>query len=201
MNKSLAIKKDYSFVDEKIYSAKEEVVEKFSNYFGMEFKEMIKMFSEYSIISEEKLANTGKNSKNTIRCYHLLKQQLAILSHKAINYLKLLQYIANDDNVCYEDEWFETILEQLRIFHFGQGMTGAAINELLIPLRNIQNQFQSLLNQINHLNFYQGQMLDELGMSYEERKLDITDCVVASNRILDDKTSLYYGKHRKILKK
>lgn len=179
----------YGLTEGKIYSVNE-ILKNFKDYFGISFEEMKQLFSASQIPFD----SNRIDSKERQTCDCLWKQQLAILSHKAMNYLYLLEYIANDNNVCYEDEWTEKILEQLEIFHFGRGMTGSGINQLLFPLSHLMRQIQVLLQKINSVD---ANLLDNLAIYYEENKMYLLDNMVSSCDRIEDKTSLKNAKRMK----
>ena len=179
----------YGLIEGKIYSVNE-ILKNFKDYFGISFEEMKQLFSASQIPFD----SNRIDSKKRQTCDCLWKQQLAILSHKAMNYLYLLEYIANDNNVCFEDEWTEKILEQLEIFHFGRGMTGLGINQLLFPLSHLMRQIQALLQKINSVD---ANLLDNLAIYYEENKMYLLDNMVSSCDRIEDKTSLKNAKRMK----
>ena len=143
--------------DNKVYNL-QNVLDDFSNYFGMSFLEVENLFFDYKMIDKKLICN----SIYSMEIYYYFQSYLAILSHKAIRYLMILKYIATDNNVCEEDEWYEAILKNLGIFHFGRIMSGSEINKILICLANTMNEFQSVLKFANSFDSYSYDNLDKI---------------------------------------
>ena len=134
--------------------------------------------------------------------YYLLKQRLTILKHKGINYLSLLQYVAEMPDLFHEDEFNELIFETLNISHYGKGMLGKHLKQLLVPLANIVKETNNLNTEINNLENYHRQRYDFFARTYGEDKFYAVDNVVCTDdTIVVDKTSFNGNKCRKLTRK
>lgn len=205
--KSKSIIRDYLFDNDKIYNV-EDVVNNFSSYFGISFEEMVKLYSNYSIIDEVDVWNYvfynfdkmyecsigfyGKEiiTSKRLRDYFYYKELLAVLGHKGINYLNVLKYVADSNNIFAEDDFYEKALENLEVFHFSKGMTGKHLNKIMIALYHIMNEFKSNLKEINRLDGYDRQRVNELSFIFDENDVAACDCLVLTDDRYLDKTSL-----------
>lgn len=199
--------------NKKLYSAKD-ILEDFSKYMGMDVNEFKNLFSNYEVIDfssieEYIIKNEGNMWENRYdikditsiikvrkRDYVYLNQKLALIAHKALNYLMLLEYIASNSSVFLEDKWFEMILERLEIYHFSRVMKGETINELLGSLYNMKNVFLDTLEQVNCLESYDRQILSDFFLCCGERgicrnnTMSSLDCVISYDSTDFNKTSL-----------
>lgn len=127
--------------------------------------------------------------------YEMFRQKIAILAHKGMTYLSLLIYVANEKNIFQEDDFHELIFNYLNISHYGKGMTGKHLKQLLTPLSYIVKEINTTLTKINNLETYRMQIFDSLACHYGENKLYTTDKLIyTDDSYYIDKTTFYHKK-------
>lgn len=196
----------------------EDVLGMLPDYFEMDFKQLNDFFSGYQVIGEEKVIqyvtwhqdamweNRFKRQENLeqmikmrLQDYYILRENLAVLSHKALNYLFLLEKIANSRDERLE-EFDQKLFRQVEIFPWYGELDGYDFNRILIPLFHITTQFLNLLHQINHLETYHRKVYPNTFLSsYDE--VYVGDFVIENEQFNWDKTSLRGSFKRRILKK
>lgn len=199
--------------DEKSYHVGD-IIKNFPIYFGISFEEVRTLFFYYKKIDKEEIKeyiynnqefmwenrynekeNVEKIIEERILDYILLEQKIAILAHKGINYLNMLDYVASIPDILHEDDFYELVFERLQISHYGKGMIGSHLKKILIPLNNIVKELKELLKEINTLENYNRQRLDSFARSYGEYKYYAIDNVVFNDAsIIVDKTSINCSK-------
>lgn len=196
----------------------EDVLGMLPDYFEMDFKQLNDFFSGYQVIGEEKVIqyvtwhqdamweNRFKRQENLeqmikmrLQDYYILRENLAVLSHKALNYLFLLEKIANSRDEKLE-EFDQKLFRQVEIFPWYGELDGYDFNRILIPLFHITTQFLNFLHQINNLETYHRKVYpDTFLSSYDE--VYVGDFVIENEQFNWDKTSLRGSFKRRILKK
>ncbi len=163
------------------YNAKD-IIDNFSNYFGISFEEMKNYFNEYKIITKEELYNYIKNNRSkmfekdstslnriletrTID-YEYFKEVLEILSSDANQYLSLLEYVANLENMMDQVEEKELLLKKIDIFHYAKVLTGESVNKIFLDLAHLLIPFQEMLKRINNFETYHYQSVDSFMLIY-----------------------------------
>lgn len=201
--------------DEKMYHVGD-VLNNFANYYGVTVEEIPNLFAIDKVITKEQIinyllknqnllwenrygikANINNIIKERMLDYDMFYQKLAILSHKGLNYLSLLQYVANIPDVFHEDEFYERIFEQLHISHYGKGMIGNQLRQLLVPLMHIVKEIQKNLKVVNDLETYNHQSFDSFARNYGETEFHAIDFVTyREESLIADKTTFDATKRR-----
>lgn len=184
-------------IDEKTYHIGD-VLTNFSDYFGMSLDETISLFYNYQLITKD----YEMPNEDIVEDYNLLTQKLAILSHKGMNYLSLLQYVANIPDILHEDDFYELIFEKLKICHFGKGMSGKHLKQLLYPLMQIVKEAQETSSLLNELKNTQRPKFDLLARTYRDFELHYIDSIICQEHDhITDKTSFGSTKQKNLTKK
>lgn len=183
----------------------EELINHFSQYFGINFEEMKQVFLNCNFISETDIVNYIKNNKekmwenqaqmnvdiniiitSRIQYYQQMKNKLLILANRGLNYLEIINYIANSLNIFEENKFYETILKKLDLFHYGKHMMVEDINYLINTITHIYQEYSKLLRKINHLETYHQHRNDNFNIIPEESKdyyLDYVDLSEINNSV------------------
>ncbi len=215
----------YGIDDERIYNLKD-IINNFSNYFGFSFEELNNIFANYEILTYDAIGKYIRDYKNKMFefkfdrnidvseilkkrkvDYDFFKKTLAILSAKGLRYLELLEYMGNMNSDIDRVDEFESVIEELGIFHYGSILKGIDINRLLSKINNIINLFDDNLDKINSLSTYDSQNIDNFALIMGGDGLYPLESLVAKDNYISDKTSFnlveigcYNRKRRELVK-
>lgn len=212
--KKIVIQKE--FQGKEFYNVKS-VFSQFSDYFDMELGELFQLFQDYSVISFQNISSYIENHldlmeekekngyfsdqeivKRRKRDYQYFCKTLDILSKKGLECLSILKYLNGD---CFDID-FENVLYDMGIYHYGEFVLGKDLNRIQIALQHIIMQFNSVIEQVNCLETYQRQVIDDFAYYYggdriypvsslmldaDSERMDKTSILVPNNSFLGDK--------------
>lgn len=177
------VKFNFNINEKRIYNT-EEIIEDFSEYFGIEFSEMKEYFKNYHAIPKETLYNCIITNMDKIvdvksdlvhdlmekwrQEYESLKRYLIIISENAKLYLLSLEYMANLKDIRDQYEEVEVLIEKLNIYHLGKAVTGESVNTIFLNLSSLFLLFQNTLEQIEKFETEHIQLLDSLMVKHIE---------------------------------
>lgn len=190
------------------------VLEKFPKLFGMTVDEMMAMFLNPGLINKDEVrqyvtANLkvkDMEEKEDIlkermnSSYDVFQIQLAILANKGKVYLSLLQYVANISTFNHKDEFYEQLIENMGLDHYGKCMTVKSLNKILLPLFYIIQSMKEILKKANRLKTYQHQVYDTFARNFGENKIYPEDCIISCREVRRDKTT-FWKEECKVLKR
>jgi len=196
------------FNNDAIYNMKD-VIEQFPAYLGMSLEELKYLFQNYETITKEQLQdyvtkNQGQLKESQynffipieklisirIQDYEYFEKVLAILSKKGLEFLSLIEYLGNLKYNNEEIEIKENILKDLNIFHYSSIAKGNDINNLLIALSHLIDQFNEFLRKINSFQTYHEQNIDDFALHYGTDKIYPSTSLRLETGERIDKTSL-----------
>ena len=209
----------YNIDKEKIYNLKD-ILDNFTNYYGISFNNLKNLFAKYEIISLEIVENYILGNKNRmyetkfeneidakkifekrVIDYKYFKKTLKILSNKGLKYLELLEYIGNMECDLERISQKEELLNELDIFHYGSILKGNDILKLLKKLNNVINSFNNTLHKINSLETYNNQTIDKFALIFGKNDLYPEESLVVTDDYINDNTSFYVANKKYARKK
>lgn len=100
--------------------------------------------------------------------YQYFKECIEILASKGIKLIQILNYLNGfrkyQDQKINED--YEDFFKRLNFIHVGSAMSGRDLNQMLIVLSHIIDQFDENLGKINNLTTYHTQTIDSFAKNY-----------------------------------
>ncbi len=105
--------------------------------------------------------------------YQYFKECIEILASKGIKLIQIFNYLNGfrkyqDQKI---DEDYEDFFKRLNFIHVGSAMSGRDLNQMLIVLSHIIDQFDENLRRINDLTTYHTQVIDSFAKNYGGRRI------------------------------
>lgn len=170
----------------RLYSASD-IVNHFENYTGVSFQKLLDYFENYQIISksslysyisdniekikDHKFVSKEKVIERRLKDYQYFQVVLANLSLSSIICLRLLEYLANLNEIRNQNEDYEELLDKLELFHYGRVLSGEGVSKLFFVLSRLYNHFQEFLEKANCLQTYQTQTVDSFMLNYGDNEI------------------------------